>query len=273
MRKVGRPKLSSIAICMVNIASLRRLADHSSPLLSQVLFGEKVNVLAKKNKHWYRVVCEWDGTVGWIDAKQFYVLTSQESQKYEQACETFALDHLKGLRSNEETIPISIGADLPHCDGINVKLPQATYHYTGQIVNLNQSRNSAKLLTKISKHYLHAPELSGGRSLLGVDASGLMQVIYKMIGLKLPRSCSEQARVGQDVGFHAQSSVGDLAFFVSESTNAINHVGMVMEDSTVMHVYGKVRIDQLDQQGLYDKRAKKYLFALKTIRRISELSL
>lgn len=102
---------------------------------------------------------------------------------------------------------------------------------------------------------------------MGIDASGLLQVVYKMIGVKLPRYAAEQAKVGVDVGFLDQAEVGDLAFF--EGHNAmITHCGVILEDKKILHVHGLVRVDELDHQGIYDRERKKYLYPLRTIRNV-----
>ncbi len=266
---MGRPKLSSIAICKISIASLRQLPSHRSYLVSQVLFGEYVEIISKKSKEWYRVKCSWDGTIGWVDPKQFYVLKDSQL-KYFEPCTTFALDHLHGINSSSKqyTIPISIGSNLFRCDGLNVKMPFGDFQYSGQIIDLKQSQSSERLLLSIAKRYIHCPFLYGGRSILGIDASGFIQIIFKMIGINIPRSCVEQSVLGEDIGFQAQSRVGDLAFFEDES-HQIMHVGLILDDSKIMHVHGQVRTDLLDQQGIYDRSIKKYTFKLRTIRRVS----
>ena len=40
--------------------------------------------------------------------------------------------------------------------------------------------------------------------------------------------------------------VGDLAFFDDEE-GIIKHVGIILENDHIIHSYGKVRVDRLDQ--------------------------
>ena len=105
---------------------------------------------------------------------------------------------------------------------------------------------------------------------MGIDAPGLLQVVYKMIGVKLPRNSADQAKVGTDVGFLDQAKVGDLAFF--EGANGlIAHCGIILEDKKIIHVHGMVKVDDLDHQGIYDRDRKKYLYPLRTIRNVLPL--
>lgn len=268
-RKGGRPKLSNIGVCKVSIAAVRQVADHKSCMVSQVLFGEQIEIVSKK-KNWYKIKCSWDGTIGWVDPRQFRVIREKELAKHKVESRAFALDHLAGLNSENATFPICIGSNLYDCDGINVRLAFGLYQYHGQIVHLDQSRNSQKLLINIAKRYLHSPYLYGGRSILGVDGEGLVQVIYKMIGLNLPRTALEQSKIGADIGFHSQAQIGDLAFF--DQGGLINKVGIIIGESQIVHVHGRVRIDVLDQQGIFDTQSKRYLSTLRSIRRVTELT-
>lgn len=253
------------AFCKISAASVRQLPNHSSTMISQVLFGEHVQIIRRKNKQWSRVVCVWDEVEGWIDMRQFYA--DKSALQNEDECDSFALELIHGAISNQRVIPISIGSNLRECDGINFKMPFGKFQYSGQIVNLDQSRNSSKLLLNIAKRYLHAPYLMGGRSIGGIDASGFVQVVFKLIGFKLPRFANGQGMLGEDVGFLEQAKVGDLAFFQSKNGEII-HVGIIVEDNQIMHVDGMVRIDKIDQQGIYNLDTKRYSFKLRTIRRM-----
>jgi len=270
MKKAGRPKLSDVAICSVSIAGLSAQSSYRSHLVSQILFGERVRILSRKNKDWFRVMCEWDGIVGWVDPKQLYVVKVKELAGLEELPSTFALDHMYGLRSSNATVRITLGSNLPECDGINVKLPFGHYQYNGQIVNLEQSRYSAKLLVRIAMKFLHSPHMSGGRSIMGLDASSMTQLIYKLIGINLPRSLEEQAQLGEDIGFPTFAQAGDLAFCASKE-EVVDTVGIVLDEGQVLHLYGRVRLDVLDHQGIYDASSKRYLSKLKSIRRLRQL--
>lgn len=250
----------------MSVASVFAKPEFESALVTQCLFGEYIQVLKTKNKRWVKIKCAWDNAEGWIDTLQFYfseAITKTETNK----CDAFALELIHGLYSNNMTLPISIGANLPNCDGINLKLPFGKFQYTGQIINLEQTVNTQTLLSKIGAKYLHAPALKGGRSILGIDSSGLTQLAYKMIGESLPRTAFEQSELGTDIGFVAYSQVGDLAFFANNN-NEIIHVGFIVAPMRIIHVHGKVKIDQLDNQGIYDLETKKYTYKLRTIRRI-----
>ncbi len=262
---MARPRLSDHAICQVSVASLRRLPSHSSALISQVLFGERIQIISKRTNDWMRVQCSWDDITGWVDAKQFYVLKERD-MKVSMECSVYALDHLHGLKSSDSVIPISIGSDLINYDGLNVKLPFKSFQYSGQIVSAVKAHKNLDLIKSIVSRYMHSPHLEGGRSILGIDASGFIQMVFKLIGVSVPRTLDLQANLGYDIGFVDNMQIGDIAFFGSDEKN-IEHAGIILGPGEIIHVHGMVRKDTIDQEGLYSKK-KKYLFRLRSIRRL-----
>ena len=115
--------------------------------------------------------------------------------------------------------------------------------------------------------FLNAPYLWGGRSPFGIDCSGFTQIIYKSIGFKLPRDAYQQATIGQTLSFIEESESGDLAFFDNEEGKII-HVGIMLSDNKIIHASGKVRIDSIDHQGIFNAETNRYSHKLRIIKRI-----
>jgi hypothetical protein len=237
-------------------------------MLSQVLFGEMVEIIRKKNRHWARVSCTWDGTVGWVDPKHYHVIDQKEFDKYKD-CGCFSLELIQGIMSDRRSIPISIGSELHGFDGINVRMPFGRFQFSGQVIDIANFKHSKSMLSKIARLYLHAPAMPGGRSILGIDPTGFVQIVFKFIGIKISRSLTMQAKEGHDIGFISQAEIGDVAFF-SNDQNEIIHVGLVIDNMAIIHVHGRVKIDKLDQQGIFDLESRRYTYKLRTLRRIIE---
>lgn len=77
----------------------------------------------------------------------------------------------------------------------------------------------------------NVPYVWGGNSLTqGVDCSGLVQQVYGRLGIRLPRTSTEQAKAGKVVPSLAQSLPGDLILMYSPSEPAglqqFGHVGI-----------------------------------------------
>ncbi len=79
-----------------------------------------------------------------------------------------------------------------------------------------------------AEKYLGVPYLWGGTDpAKGLDCSGFTQLIYKNLGIDLPRTSSQQATSGQAVASIDDARPGDLVFFDHSSSRAgIDHVGV-----------------------------------------------
>ena len=92
-------------------------------------------------------------------------------------------------------------------------------------------------------------------------------MVYKINGYKLLRDASQQASQGEVLSFIEESEPGDLAFFDDDQGN-ITHVGIILANNYIIHASGKVRIDRLDQSGIYNSEIKKHTHKLRVIKKI-----
>ena len=115
--------------------------------------------------------------------------------------------------------------------------------------------------------YLNTPYLWGGRTTFGIDCSGFTQMIYRLYGKEIPRDAYQQAEIGTTLSFIEESEAGDLAFF-DNNEGKIIHVGIILENNFIIHASGKVRIDRLDQQGIFNNEKRKHTHKLRIIKSI-----
>ncbi len=253
-------------ICRVSLSPMRKTSDDKSEMVSQLLFGELVEIYQKKKKTWYKVVSTHDDYLGWVDVKHILKITENEFQELKN-CTSFALDWVNPASSGNLSLPICAGSNLHAFDGLTFKSPIGRFQYSGQIINSEQIEVNSELICKLARQYLNAPYLWGGRSPFGIDCSGFTQVIFKMLGFDLPRDASQQVEMGEVVEFNVNTRIGDLAFFVNKE-NKIIHVGILMEDDKIIHASGWVKEDTLDHFGIYNKETKKYTHVLRIIKRL-----
>jgi hypothetical protein len=253
-------------ICHLSSIPVRKAADDRSEMVSQLLFGELVHVLRKKNKSWIKVQCEYDDYMGWIDPKQIIPIDQDAFDRFKSDFGV-ALDLSSSLSNNKQSFPIWIGSSLPLFDGISFKMPTGKYMYNGHAIMTSDRKPTVDLLMKIAMKYINAPYLWGGRTPFGIDCSGFTQVVFKLLGTRIPRDAYEQAQHGQLVDFVELSREGDLAFFENKE-GRIHHVGIMYGENKIIHASGQVRIDLLDHEGIYNEDIKRYTHRLKFIRRI-----
>lgn len=90
---------------------------------------------------------------------------------------------------------------------------------------------------------------AGGATPQGFDCSGFVQYLYERLGVRLPRTASEQFEVGRDVT-PRRLAPGDLVFFRTDR-HRVTHVGVVVGDGTFIHApnaRSRVRADRLESR-------------------------
>jgi hypothetical protein len=122
-------------------------------------------------------------------------------------------------------------------------------------------------ILKTGRQFLNIPYLWGGKSTYGTDCSGLVQTIMKILGIRIGRDTSIQVREGAALNMLPEARTGDLVFFDNEEGEIV-HVGILMEEGTVLHASGRVRLDPIDHQGIYSRELKRYTHKLRVIKRV-----
>lgn len=230
---------------------------HKSEMVTQLLFGDTYQIIDQV-EGWLKVKADFDNYIGWLDAKLHHDLIQFLPNNI-----TSGISNLVG----EVDITIPAGCFLQIDDSGLVNINN-TYklEIRGSYVPINQSTNS-KLIVQIANTYLGTPYLWGGKTHFGIDCSGFMQQTFKICGYNLQRDAYQQACQGKEVIFD-DSAEGDLAFF--GEGERITHVGMVLEGNAIIHAHGEVRIDELNKNGILNKKNNKLTHTLKRINRILE---
>lgn len=254
------------AICHNSVVPVRNSTSNRSEQTSQLLYGEIVELLETKGKLWSKIRCTWDNCIGWVISRQIKPITAAEHALFTEKY-AYCLDLFQPLMSNNESMPICIGSRLPDFDGMKFKFDGHSFHYSGQAVFPDNLLPETEKVLKIARRYLSAPYQWGGRSPLGIDSGGLTQMVFKMVGIKLPRTCEDQVHQGILIDFIEQAVPGDLAFFENKASN-ITHVGILLPDRQIIHTAEKVRIDRIDHFGIYSEELKKYTHRLRVIKRL-----
>ncbi len=254
------------AICNLSLVPVRKEASDSSEMVSQLLFGDAIQIL-DKYKSWYKIKILADDYNGWIDQKQVALISQEEKDSYDSQSSFISNDILQiAILNNSEMSTIVMGSTLPFYSNKKLSFGGNDYSFDGNTVLVSNKRPDN--ITLQAQLYLNSPYLWGGRSPFGIDCSGLTQIVYKMCGYQLKRDAKQQAEQGETISFLEETIPGDLAFFDNEDGKIV-HVGIITHGSNIIHASGKVRMDKLDHQGIFNDDTKKYSHKLRLIKRLT----
>lgn len=250
------------AIVNVPVAAVRRKPRHHKEMVNQLLFGETVQILKQKGDAWVKVRSLHDGYEGWMTLS---LLGETDEFTALQKSVFVTAGLLSRVTHGQQTLHVPLGASLPAFSEGRFQFNGQDYSVDGPVYNRMENLPDHMLIDKLVNPWLNAPYLWGGRTVLGVDCSGFIQVNFKCLGIDLPRDAWQQAQSGAPVETLAEARTGDLVFF--DDKEAIVHVGLLLNPETVIHASGKVRIDPIDKKGIIHAQTGKRTYRLKAIRR------
>lgn len=255
-------------ICHLSVVPCRLEPSDSSEMVTQLLFGELLKVYEEKRAGWRKIKTAFDDYDCWIDDKQYIEINETEFERLNTSAITVCSEMANIIenQTDKSLTPILLGSSLPSFNENKVRFNKFIYQFDGQTSDTSEKLNKSNLVEN-SMMYLNSPYLWGGRSPFGIDCSGFTQIIYKLNGLRLPRDASQQAEIGDTLSFIEESESGDLAFFDNDEGNII-HVGIMLENNNIIHASGKVRIDKIDHQGIFNTETNSYSHRLRLIKKI-----
>jgi hypothetical protein len=252
------------SICTYGFIPVRTEPAEASQLETQVLFGESYELLEQR-KGWCRIKCHYDGYEGWIDEKLVEKLDDRDVDLWNKTTGVIVnKPFVKVIRETDSTVLLLSAGSRVVFNGEDrnaFRIGSKEFYWQG---NLREGKVD---IEGVARGFLNSPYLWGGRSFYGIDCSGLAQVVFKTMGVLLPRNASQQIEKGQVVSFVEEARTGDLAFFDDKEGNIV-HVGICLGKGRILHSSGAVRIDALDHQGIYNNERRMYTHHLRVIKRI-----
>ncbi|MFD1630188.1 NlpC/P60 family protein [Pseudopedobacter beijingensis] len=252
-----------LGTCFLSVIPMRAQASHKAEMISQLLFGETFEILEKQDE-WVYIKNTYDDYMGWVEEKQIIYIKALEPET-EKVTSAFGVSVVKQDTDNKSILPL--GATLPFSENNGLKIGDIPYDTadTNDVVE-PQSTAFREEVLRVAKQFIDVPYLWGGRTHFGIDCSGFSQIVYKVFGIKIKRDAWQQAEEGKLVAFLSEAQTGDLAFFDNEE-GRITHVGIMINNSLIIHASGRVKIDLIDDYGIFSSDLKQYSHKLRIIKR------
>lgn len=242
-----------------SVADIRRLPAHPSELVSQAVMGDTVTPL-KAEGDWFLVRMD-DGYLGWVRSWHVIETTPERMEAFaKRATHRVAVNHSQALSApSAESLPVSdlvVGTPLAVTgkasrDWLPVELADGRPAF---VPASDAEKKPApgpptrEQVVATGLRFLGIPYLWGGSTPKGFDCSGLIQRIFRLHGVTLPRDSDQQAWVGVAKPVGDDLAPGDLLFF-GRAAQRITHVAMVLPDRLFLHAYGQVRVNSLDSSN------------------------
>ncbi|MEV0290469.1 MULTISPECIES: NlpC/P60 family protein [unclassified Kribbella] len=209
-----------------------RLGLHDRTL-TQLLFAEPVLVRSERDG-WSEIVAPWQpssqdelGYPGWVPSSHLGELPSAASAPVAVAVPTAALlaEPAGDARILGELSFATVLASVEHADGYTrVATPDGGSGWLADSA-LRTGSGSAEDRLALGSQFLGLEYLWGGTSAYGLDCSGLIHTVSRVLGLRTPRDAHDQADTLENIPID-EAQPGDLYFFARPG-QPVHHVGFV----------------------------------------------
>jgi hypothetical protein len=253
-------------ICRICIVPVRREPSDKAEMVTQLLFGDHYTVMEYSGDgKWVRISIYYDEYEGWIDVKQHKRISEEYFEEINNNEFRICTDLIAPILYKKKPLQIVLGSILPlaHTELFDI---EEQFAFNGEAKRLGQ-RREFDFLKFITLKYLNAPYLWGGKSPFGIDCSGFTQMVFKLTGYRLKRDTSQQVLQGENIAGLEEALPGDLIFCRNEDKQ-ISHVGILLEDKKIIHASGSVRVDFLDERGIFNRSMNEYTHRMAEIKRI-----
>ncbi|MBP7511499.1 MAG: C40 family peptidase [Bacteroidia bacterium] len=251
-------------ICLLNIVPLRAQPTSSSEMVTQLLFGETYDIIESKGD-WVKISTTSENYEAWINSNQ----VSPWNEAFGDMLLLRNFPFITATNQLNNNLIYLLPGSILHNFKFSEQISTFEVNHNVFEIKINQQEIVSLPFSEIGNYsnlFLSAPYLWGGRSMLGIDCSGFTQLLYKVVGVQLPRDAYQQAELGELIDFVNESKMGDLAFFENES-GKITHVGMILGQGEIIHSSGMVKRDVIDSYGIFNENSGKHTHKLRFIKR------
>ena len=209
------------------ILAVRRQPHAAAPLETETLFGERVRLLDSENG-WAWVQLVRDGYVGYVVAEALSDELIEPTHRV-QALGTFVYSDADIKSPVAEHLPLGAAIAVETEDAQFARLATGGFVVTRHIADRDRF---APDFVDVAERFIGTPYLWGGRTRIGLDCSGLLQITMEAAGLTAPRdSDMQEAALGIAVPDpHTLEGLerGDLVFWPG-------HVAIMVDSVMLIH--------------------------------------
>ena len=238
------PTLYSVVEPLVD---LRNFPNPDAGVDTQALFGEEVLVF-EEEEGWAWVQLKRDSYVGYMSMNALAPVGEAPTHRV-AVPRTFLYPTANMKRPNLGALPLEARVRVIATDGAFARLATNSFVWAAHLTPIDQSAYGD--FVTVAESLLNAPYLWGGKSPLGIDCSGLVQLSMQAAGLNAPRDTDMQEKaIGESLPVTddlAHLQRGDLVFWKG-------HVGIMQSATDLLHANGHHM--QVRSEPLAEARAR-----------------
>ncbi|WP_315775483.1 MULTISPECIES: C40 family peptidase [unclassified Bradyrhizobium] len=210
-----------------SIAPLRQQPFSGAELATQALRGERVTIYDRNGEGWAWGQLAADGYVGWLPESALAAPAAASTHKI-SVLRSFAFPGPSIKLPPVETLLMGSTIAVTREEASFVVTAEGWFVPQQHVTSLDAIEHD---YVAVAERFVGTPYLWGGKSSLGIDCSGLVQVALNAAGMECPRDSDMQlAALGRvlDDQERAQLRRGDLIFWKG-------HVAIVRDADTIVH--------------------------------------
>jgi hypothetical protein len=189
---------------------------------------------------------------------------------------------VRGETAGHAAARLSLGCVVRRPDGVRRALPLRALLdaedrvEAGDVIDRSAlgacfPRNASAIVRSAIERFVGTSYQWGGITPWGADCSGLVQSVFALHGVLLPRDAWQQGRVGRDAGRDLRAlEAADLLFFSDRPDGHITHVAIAIGDGRLVHLalgrggYAVERLDDDSDEYVLKLRAR-FLYARRVL--------
>jgi cell wall-associated NlpC family hydrolase len=211
------------------VVSVHKAPRFDSMQTTQALMGETVK-LFEEEEGWAWVQLSRDGYVGYVNGN---ALSPDVTEPTHRVAVPSTYLYPEADLKTQPALAVTLNAQLTvrGTSGAFSRLADGRFVYTAHLKPAGEYEAD---VVAVAEMYRHVPYYWGGKSVQGLDCSGLVQLAFEACGRSAPRdSDMQEATLGEPLMINDLDGLrrGDLVFWKG-------HVGIMTDHATLLHANG-----------------------------------